>query len=152
MRYLVITAVLAACSASLLAQSAPIKMGLWEKTMVTSIANGPQTTMKAKDCVTPEEWQRMTANIQKPHEGCKMNTVKTGNGYTYSGTCSLPQGSSLVMNGSQTIQDSEHILSENHSTTTINGKTRKSDIRSTSRFLSSSCGSVKPGDPEIENH
>jgi hypothetical protein len=151
MRYLVIMAVLAAGSTSLLAQSAPVKMGLWEKTMVVS-SDGTQSTMKAKDCVTPEEWQRMTANIQKPHEGCKINTVKNGNGYTYSGTCNVPQGPSMVLSGSQTIQDSEHILSETHTTTTMNGKTRKSDIHSTSRFLSSSCGSIKPGAPEMENH
>ena len=40
MRSIVITAVLAMGSASLLAQSAPIKMGLWEKTMVTSTGDG----------------------------------------------------------------------------------------------------------------
>lgn len=151
MRSIVITAVLAVGSASLLAQSAPVKMGLWEKTMVTSNGDGSPTTMKAKSCITPAEWQQMMANAQKSHDGCKMNTVKTTNGYTFNGTCNIAQGSSLVMNGAETFQDSEHIAAESHSTTTMNGKTRKLDIRSTSRFLSSSCGSVKPGDPEIEN-
>jgi hypothetical protein len=150
MRFMVITVVLAAGSASLMAQSAPIKMGLWEKTMVTSNGDGAPATMKAKSCITPEAWQEMVAQIQKPHDGCKMNTVKTGNGYTFSGTCNIPQGPTLVMNGSQTIQDSEHILSDSHSTSTSNGKTRKTDIHSVSRFLSSSCGSVKPDDPQIE--
>jgi hypothetical protein len=150
MRSIVITAVLAIGSASLLAQSAPIKMGLWEKTMVTSNGDGAPATMKAKSCITSEEWQRMVANAQKPHDGCKMNTVKSANGYTFNGTCNFPQGPTLVINGSQTIQDSEHIVSESHSTSTTNGKTRKTDSQSTSRFLSSSCGSVKPGDPEVE--
>lgn len=150
MRFIVITAVLAAGSASLLAQSAPIKMGLWEKTMVTSNGDGAPATMKSKSCITPEEWQQMVANVQKPHDGCKMNTVKTANGYTFNGTCNIGEGSSVVMNGSQTIQDSEHIVSASHSTTTMNGKTRKTDIQSSSRFLSSSCGSVRPGNPEIE--
>jgi hypothetical protein len=147
MRSLMITAVLAAGSASLLAQSAPIKMGLWEKTIVSSIGDGAPSTMKAQSCITPEAWQRMVAAIQKPHDGCKMNTVKTGNSYTFSGTCNI-QGSSLVMNGSETIQDPEHIVAESHSTTTMNGKTRKLETRSTSKYLSSSCGSVKPDDPE----
>ena len=150
MRSIVMTAVLAIGSASLLAQSAPIKMGLWEKTMVTSNGDGAPATMKAKSCITREEWERMVANAQKPHDGCKVNTVKTANGYTFNGTCNFPQGPTLVINGSQTIQDSEHIVSESHSTSTTNGKTRKTDIHSTSRFLSSSCGSVKPGDPEVE--
>jgi hypothetical protein len=147
---IVITVVLAMGSASLLAQNAPIKMGLWEKTMVTSNGDGAPATMKAKSCITPEEWQRMAANGQKPHDGCTMNTVKTANGYTFNGTCNIPQGPTLVINGSQTIQDSEHIVSESHSTSTTNGKTRKTDSHSTGRFLSSSCGSVKPGDPEVE--
>ncbi len=150
MRSIVITAVLAAGSASLLAQSAPVKMGLWEKTMLTSNGDSSPATMKSKSCITPEEWQRMVANVQKPHDGCKMNTIKTANGYTFNGTCNIGEGSSVVMSGSQTIQDSEHIVSASHSTTTMNGKTRKIDIQSTSRFLSSSCGSVKPGNPEIE--
>ena len=150
MRSIVITAVLAIGSASLLAQSAPIKMGLSEKTMVTSTGDGAPATMKAKSCITREEWERMVANAQKPHDGCTMNTVKTANGYTFNGSCNIPQGPTLVINGSQTIQDSEHIVSESHSTSTTNGKTRKTDSHSTSRFLSSSCGSVKPGDPEVE--
>jgi hypothetical protein len=151
MRSMMIMAVLVAGSASLLAQIAPVKMGLWEKTVVTSNGQGSPATMKAKSCITPEAWQEMVANAQKSHEGCKMNTVKTAHGYTFNGTCNIAQGSSLVMSGSQTIQDSEHIVSESHSTTTMNGKTGKIDIQSTSRFLSSSCGSVKPGEPEIEN-
>ena len=150
MRSFVVTAVVAIGSASLLAQSAPVKMGLWEKTMVTSSGEGTPVTMKSKSCVTPEEWQRMIANAQKPHDGCKMNTVPTANGYTFEGACNGPQGASMVIRGSQTIQDSEHIVSESHSTSTANGRTRKTDSHSTSRFLSSSCGSVKPGDPEVE--
>src|SRR5580704_11849214 len=124
MRSMVVTAVVAIGSASLLAQSAPVKMGLWEKTMVTSNGDGAPATMKSKSCITPEEWQQMVANVQKPHDGCKMNTVKTANGYTFNGTCNIGEGSSVVMNGSQTIQDSEHIVSASHSTTTMNGKTR----------------------------
>ena len=56
-----------------------------------------------------QEWQRMAANAQKPHDGCTMNTVKTANGYTFNGSCNIPQGPTLVINGSQTIQDSEQI-------------------------------------------
>jgi uncharacterized protein DUF3617 len=150
MRSMVITAVLAAGSASLMAQSAPIKMGLWEKTMVTSNGDGAPATMKAKSCITPVVWQEMVSQIQRPHDGCKMNTVKTGNGYTFNGTCNIPPSPALVISGSQTIQDSEHIVSDSHSTSTTNGKTRKTDIHSVSRFLSSSCGSVKPDDPDVE--
>jgi hypothetical protein len=151
MRSIGITVVVAIGSATLLAQSAPIKMGLWEKTIVTSNGEGLPNTMKAKSCITPSAWQEMVANQSKPHEGCTMNTVKNANGYTFNGTCNIPHGSSLVISGSSAIPDSEHIVSQSHSTTTMNGKTRKIDVQSTSRFLSSSCGSIKPDDPEIEN-
>jgi Protein of unknown function (DUF3617) len=148
MRFLMMAAVFGFSGVSLLAQSAPIKMGLWEKTIVSSTGEGAPTTVTAKSCITPQAWQQMIASMQKPHDGCKMNNVKTANGYSFNGTCNLPQSSSLAISGSETIQDSEHIVSESHSTATSSGKTRKFDVHSTSRFLSSSCGSVKPDDPE----
>jgi hypothetical protein len=110
MRSIGITVVVAIGSATLLAQSAPIKMGLWEKTIVTSNGEGSPSTMKAKSCITPSAWQEMVANQSKPHEGCTMNTVKNANGYTFNGTCNIPHGSSLVISGSSAIPDSEHIV------------------------------------------
>ena len=150
MRSILMTVVVAAGSTTLLAQMPPVRMGLWEKTVLTSTGEGSPATMKARSCITAEQWQEMTSNIQKPHPGCKMDVVKTGNGYTFHGVCTPAAGSSLVMNGSQTIQDPEHIVSQSQSTTTMNGKVRKIEVHSTSRFLSSSCGSVKPGEPDIE--
>lgn len=144
MRSTMIAVVLGLGSACLLAQNPPVKMGLWEKTVVSSSGEGSPTTVTANSCITTQVWQQMMANAQKPHDGCKMNITKTANGYTFNGTCNLGQGSPLVISGSETIQESEHITSESHSTTTINGKPRKIDVRSVSRFLSTSCGSVKP--------
>jgi hypothetical protein len=151
MRSTMIAVVLGLASASLLAQNPPVKMGLWEKTVVSSTGAGSPTTVTAKSCITTEVWQQMMANAQKPHDGCKTNITKTASGFTFSGTCNLGHGSPLVLSGSETIQDSEHINSESHSATTIDGKPRKIDVRSASRFLSSSCGSVKPGEIEGED-
>ena len=151
MRSKVMMAVIAVGSVTVLAQSAPIKMGLWEKTIVSSHGDGAPTTMKAKSCITAEAWQKMSASLQHPHDGCNMNVVKTGNSYTFNGTCNIGHDSPMTITGSETIQDSEHIVSETHSTTTMNGTPRKFETRSTSRFLSSSCGSITPDDPEIEN-
>jgi hypothetical protein len=124
MRSTMIAVVLGLGSASLLAQNLPVKMGLWEKTVVSSTGEGSPTTVTAKSCITAQVWQEMTANAQKPHDGCKMNTTKTTTGYTFNGTCSLG-GPPLIMSGSETIQDSEHIASESHSTTTIKGNHEK---------------------------
>jgi hypothetical protein len=144
MRCMLIAVVLGLGCASLPAQNLPVKMGLWEKTIVSSTGEGSPTTVTAKSCLTPQVWQQMMANAQKPHDGCKMNMAKTANGYSFNGTCNVGQGSSLLISGSETIQDSEHIVSESHSSTTTNGKLRKIEVHSVSRFLSSSCGSVKP--------
>jgi hypothetical protein len=140
MRSMIILAVLATSSAVLLAQSTPIKMGLWEKKMVTTGGTGAPTTMTAKSCINPEAWQ----------EGCTTNTVKNAHGYTYSGSCTFPYGGTMVMNGTLTIQDAEHIVAESHSTTTNNGQKRQMDSHSMSSFLGADCGTIKPGEPEIE--
>jgi hypothetical protein len=150
MRGLVIMAILTAGSTCLFAQNAPIKMGLWEKTMESPNGDGAPATIKSKSCITPEAWQQMIASLQKPHDGCTMNTVKTGNGYSFNGTCTMQGGTLMTISGTETIPNSEQIVAESHSSITKNGKTRKIDIHSTSRFLSSSCGSIKPDEPEVE--
>jgi hypothetical protein len=150
MRSMIILAVLATSSAVLLAQSTPIKMGLWEKKMVTTGGTGAPTTMTAKSCINPEAWQEMVDNLSKQHEGCTTNTVKNAHGYTYSGSCTFPHGGTMVMNGTLTIQDAEHIVAESHSTTTNNGQKRQMDSHSMSSFLGADCGTIKPGEPEIE--
>jgi hypothetical protein len=63
----------------------------------------------------------MVGNLSKQHEGCTTNNVKNAHGYTFSGSCTFPHGGTMVMNGTLTIQDAEHIVAESHSTTTTNG-------------------------------
>ena len=148
MRSLTLIVVLSAGSGVLMSQAPPVKMGLWEKTMVTTDSKGP-TTLKAKSCVTPAEWQEMVGNASKQRPGCNINVAKTAHGYSYSGTCTIGQ-TTLVMNGSSNIVDSGHITAESHSTSTLNGQKRQVDSHTESHFLSADCGSVEPGDPEIE--
>jgi hypothetical protein len=149
MRSMLIGAVLAASSGLLLAQNAPIKMGLWEKTMVTTTGADAPSTMKARSCVTPATWQEMVANASKQHEGCTIDSVKTARGYTFSGSCTTTHVT-MVMHGSSTVEDSEHIVSESHTAMTMNGQKKQVDSHSTSRFLGADCGNVMPGKPEIE--
>jgi hypothetical protein len=150
MRSILIFAAMATSSAMLLAQAAPIKMGLWEKKMVTSNGTGAPSTMTAKSCIDPAAWQEMVASLSKQHDGCTVNSVKSGHGYTFTGTCTLPHGDTMVINGSLTIQDDQHIISESHSTMTTNGQKRQMDSHSTSTFLGADCGHIKPDEPEIE--
>lgn len=147
MRSILILAALATSSAMLLAQAPPIKMGLWEKKMVTSGGAGAPDTMTSKSCITPAAWQEMVALLSKQRQGCTTNIVKNPHGYTYSGSCTF-SNTTMVLNGTLTIQDDQHIVSESHSTTTTDGKKRQMDSHSTSTFLSADCGHIKPGEPE----
>lgn len=146
-----ILVIIVLASTTLLAQAPPVKMGLWEKTM--TMTGGPTGTMtiKSKSCVTPDSWKEMVGNSSKPQPGCTTNLTKTSNGYSFVSSCTRPQGGTMTAKGSATIQDAEHIVGESHTTSTMNGKTREMEMHSTSHFVSASCGSVKPGDPEIEN-
>ena len=151
MRSFVVIAALVGCSGILFAQAAPVKMGLWEKKMVMDMGTGTPRIMTSRSCITAEAWQEMVANMSKPREGCTVNNVKNAHGYTFNATCKTPDGGTMVTSGSETIQDSEHIVSQSHSTMTTNGQKREMQSKSASTFLGSDCGKVKPGEPETED-
>jgi len=134
----------------MLSEEPPIKMGLWEKTSVTSSAAGEPDTLVSKTCITPEGWQKMLANISKPRPNCNMDVQHHGQSYTFKGTCNTAH-TSMTLDGSENIRDSEHIVSDSHSVITIGGQKRESKTHSTSRFLSASCGKISPDDPEVED-
>ena len=141
--------VLTLSSATLLAQSAPIKMGLWEKKMTMTYAGQPQT-INSKSCVTLENWQKMVEQAQKQRPGCTQAMDKNAHGYTFTSSCNIG-GAVLEVHGQLTIQDSEHIVSQTHSTTTRNGQKKEGESHSTMRLLSANCGTVKPDEPEVDN-
>ena len=96
MRSFVLIAVLAGCSGVVFAQAAPVKMGLWEKKMTMDTGTGTPRQLVSKSCITPESWQEMVGNVTRQHEGCKIQTTKTGKGYTYDGTCTIDVGTGMV--------------------------------------------------------
>jgi hypothetical protein len=149
MRSLVLIAVMAGCSGVMFAQVAPVKMGLWEKKMLMNTGTGTPTQISSKSCVTPESWQEMVGNMSKPHEGCTVDNVKNAHGYSFTATCKTSSGT-MVTRGSETIQDSQHIVAESHTIMTTNGQKREMDSKSTSTFLGADCGKIKPGEPESE--
>jgi len=133
------------------AQSAPFKMGLWENKMTTT--NGPAdkdpSLLTSRSCVTPESWQRMFNQMaQKP--GCTSDMSRTSNGFAFTATCSSARGLIMKSKGTLTIQNPEHVLMDSHTVMSIGGKDRQIDIHAEGRFISSSCGEIKPGDPEVE--
>jgi hypothetical protein len=152
MRSLVVIATLAGCSGILFAQAAPVKMGLWEKTMTMDMGNGTPRKIAAKNCITPETWQEMVGNMSKQREGCTVDQVKNARGYSFTATCKTSDGGTMATSGSETIQDAEHIISQSHTTMTTHGQKRVMESKSTSTFLGVDCGKVKPGQPETEHN
>lgn len=150
MRILLCTTFLALTSAAASAQSVPIKMGLWEKTMTTSNGSGTPETTKSRSCVTPEEWKAMDANVTRKREGCTSGAVRNAKGYIFNSTCTIGE-TTMVINGSTTVPDAEHIVTESHTTSTRNGKKTQTDSKSASHFVSADCGKVQPGEPEDVN-
>ena len=137
-----------ACSVAS-AQNPPVKMGLWETTRITIPSGAPPTTVKAQICLTPETFERSLGMMTKQQPGCTVNTVKTATGYAFDGICSLPNGGSMQLHGTESIDDSEHTSGSSQTTMTIAGKKMDSESRRTSRFVSASCGTVQPGKPAI---
>jgi hypothetical protein len=116
------------------------------------MGSGAPRQLVSKSCITPESWQEMVGNMSKPHEGCTVDNVKNAHGYSFTATCKTPGGGTMVTRGSATIQDSQHIVSESHSTMTTNGQKREMESKSTSTFLGADCGKIKPDEPETEDH
>ena len=82
-------------------------------------------------------------------QGCTQNVVKTARGYTIDASCNHPQ-SAMQMHGTSTIVDAEHIQADMQTTMTMSGKTTHIVMHSTGHFVSAACGTVKPGEPEVE--
>lgn len=152
MRRLTILAILAAGSMATFAQSAPIKMGLWEKKMTMDTGTGTSQNINSKSCVTPETWQAMVGNMGKQHEGCTIDQQKTAHGYTFTATCKTSDGGTMATTGSANMPDSEHIVAQSHTDVTTEGKKRTMDMKSTSTFLGADCGKIKPDEPETEDN
>jgi hypothetical protein len=136
-------------STVMLGQGLPIKMGLWESTSVIDNGDGSPDTAKVKSCITPADWDKMLKGGSQLPKGCTQNLVKTARGYTIDASCNNPR-SAMQMHGTSTIVDAEHIQAEMQTTMTMSGKTTHIVMHSTGHFVSAACGTVKPGDPEVE--
>ena len=149
MRSLLLLSTLAVSSLAAFAQDPPpIKMGLWERTVETSGSFGKPSTDTIKSCVTPATWQRMVTNANRQRENCKIDTTKVSGGYTFSASCEVRPGMTVNVSGNAKFADSEHVVTESHTTFVMNGQKRESVTHATSHFLSSDCGNVKPADSD----
>ena len=134
----------------------PMKMGLWEMTSTTTMTipgmntNMPARATKVRMCHTPESW----ANNLMPQTGrpgaqsngqsdCVMSN-QSFTGHTFSVDISCPKsGTKGHMTTTWDGSDSSH--GTTHMEINSGGRSMTMDGTSTSRFVSSDCGAVKPG-------
>ena len=131
------------------------KAGLWEVSVQstakgTHIPDGPPMSATAKQCLTSELWARTFGSESAAGLamiGCKItNEKKSEIHWSMDFTC--PE------RGAQGHQEIDLITPEavrsNVSTTiTLNGATESTSVATSYRFISASCGSIKPAEPLV---
>jgi Protein of unknown function (DUF3617) len=136
----------------------PMKMGLWQSEVtvqMTGMPNGasmPSRTMTSQSCMTLDSWKDSLQGAQnhQPNASVKCtrsNVQQDGHHYTADVQCSGQQGGSTTIHVDMQFDSDESM----HGTTTMSlsgpnapsGMQMSSTIKS--KFLSSDCGDVKPG-------
>jgi hypothetical protein len=132
----------------------PIKMGLWQSSVTITSGGGMVPAGRPianQSCYTPDSWKESMQSAQS--HGQKMNCTTSNfqqdsHQISYDGECSPGQGMTMDVHV-QMVLDSDSAM---HGTTTTKmngpmfpqGMTVSSAI--SSKFLSSDCGTLKPGE------
>ena len=122
----------------------PAKLGLWETSSTTTMTmqgmNLPPRTSKVRSCTTAETW---AANIGKPQGQDCTKTSETFSGHSYSADVSCSSGAKGHVTMTWDSPDSSH--GTMHLDMNAHGQSVSMDMTTTAHFVSSDCGSVKPG-------
>lgn len=118
----------------------PIKMGLWEATVASSMG---QTVMKTRACVTAESYQEQVSRVPP---GCTVsNRVVTSNSLTADVSCTMANG----VSGSGHVQANFASTDQVHTTIQVSmamgGRTMPVTFTSDAHFVQADCGDIAPG-------
>jgi hypothetical protein len=123
-------------------QSLPVKEGLWE-TIVYDDDGAP--SMRLLNCVTQKTFAEAIAKANT-RPGCKVAAQNiTSHGMTIDVSCSRPDVETSVHQVVE-LADSEHTRSTTTMKMVYKGKSGDSTTKSSSHFVKSDCGKLKPGD------
>jgi hypothetical protein len=143
-----------------LTEEPPVKMGLWqsevtstmtglEGTPMAAMSKGPRT-MVTQSCLTPDHWKKDIEGVNQ-RRGCTMtNLHQDSHEVSFDEACDAGGGTSNT-HVDMLIDSSEHV----HGTVTMkmnnprlpNGIT--TNMSMVTHFVSSDCGNVKPGEGKI---
>ena len=126
-------------------QSLPLKEGLWESTVY---GDDGTTSMRFLNCVTQKNFAETIAKANtKP--GCKVAGQNiTSHGMTIDVFCSRPNVETTAHQVVELV-DSEHTRSTTTMKMVYEGKSGDSTTKSSSHFVKSDCGKLKPGDRPV---
>jgi hypothetical protein len=132
----------------------PIKMGLWQSSVtITSSSMGQAgRAITNQSCYTPDSWkqsmQAMQARQQQKLNCTTSNLQQDSHSLSFDGQCSADQGYSINYH-IQMVLDSDSAM-HGSSTTKMNGPMFPQGMAVSSaissKFLSSDCGTLKPGE------
>ena len=142
----ILIGVLLLCAAACtFGQTLPIKEGLWE----TVVYNDDGTpSVRTHDCRTQKSFAEIMTNVNS-HPGCKLtNQNMSSREITVDMSCNN-KNYQMTTHGVLEVLDSEHVRGSQTVKMVLQSGSSESTTKSTGHFLSSSCGNIKPGEPEI---
>ncbi len=142
----ILIGILLLCAAtSTFSQTLPIKEGHWE-TVVYKDDGTPD--FRTHDCLTQKSFVEMMTKVNS-HPGCKLtNQNISSHGITVDMSCNN-KNYQMTTHGVIEVLDSEHVQGTQTVKMVLQGHPNESTTKSAGHFLSSSCGKIKPGEPEI---
>jgi hypothetical protein len=141
----ILLGILFLCAACTFGQSLPVKEGLWESIVYDDDGT---TSMRFLNCVTQKNFAEATAKANN-QPGCKVADQNiTSHGLTIDVSCSRP---GVETSAHQVVElvDSEHTRSTTTMKMVYKGKSGESSTKSSSHFVKSDCGKLKPGDRPV---
>ena len=142
----ILLGILSLCAAACaFGQNLPIKEGLWES---TAYNDDGTPSVRVLDCVTQKNFAEAIAKANT-QPGCKVASQNiTSHGMTIDISCSRRD---VQTSAHQVVElvDSEHTRGTTTMKMVDKGKSGDSTTKSSSHFVKSDCGKLKPGDPPM---
>lgn len=162
---------LAGVSAFAQAAPPPIKMGLWESSVTTTmggitippdvaakmqamgrpVPGGPHTTV-TQSCMTPDQWDKAMADMNKQGDSKCTLTNKSMDAHhlSFDQSCTSSHGGTFSGHFDMQFDNDEHSHGTmNMKGTSSGGQPISIDATLTSHFVSADCGEVKPGEAKV---
>ncbi|HKR26600.1 MAG TPA: DUF3617 family protein [Terriglobales bacterium] len=126
-------------------QTLPIKEGLWE---IVIYNDDGTAAHRSHDCLTQKTLVEMMTKVNS-HPGCKLTSQNfSSRGMTVDMSCNV-RTVQMTSHGTIEVVDEEHVRGTQTLKMVVQGHANESTTKSSGHVLSSSCGNIKPGAPEI---